>query len=89
LGGDLSVEGGRILLATFNPAFASENVMLFGSVRYFCANPDAVRASCMFTFGVVEVLGFGVAVEDVGFRREFRKSLTCVESIAVPKALRS
>ena len=77
-------------MATFSPAFASARERLFGSVRYFCASPEAVRASCMFTRGGgVDVFDVVVVVGDIVFFREFRRSFTCVESVAVPKAFRN
>ena len=61
---------------------ASDNDRLFGSVRYFLATPDAVRASAIVTRVGADV--DAEEFEDVSFRRVFRKSLTFVKSTVVP-----
>ena len=73
----------------FNPVLASDKDILFGSVRYFWASPDAARASVNVTRGGCDVVDVEVFVEDVAFRRVFRKSLTCVESTVVPNVFRN
>ena len=77
------------MFATLSPAFASAKEILFGSVRYFCAIPDAVLMSEMFTLGAVVDVDVEVALGEVAFLRELRRLLTCVESTAVPNVLRN